>query len=327
MSNADPGRSFGRIDLASSRLGARVLAASDDFFAPKEGLIKPDPAVFLPHEYTDRGKWMDGWESRRRRTPGNDWCIVRLGAPGNVDELIVDTSHFRGNHPEAASVDAWLGTGDPGNGATWREILPRSTLQGHFENRFTVADMERTSHVRLNIYPDGGVARLRVLGTVRPDWESILAAGAEIDLVAALHGGSIVDCSDRFFSAPENLLLPCDSKGMHDGWETRRRRGPGHDWCIVALGRPGRVRHIEVQTTHFKGNFPDRCSLEVATVAAGADVNGAEWLELLPETKLAADHGHRFEVNRAPAAATHARLNIHPDGGVARLRLIGDLAR
>lgn len=324
--SSDSQRAFGRVDLASVRLGAVVLQANDDFFAPKENLIKAEPAVFLPDEYTDRGKWMDGWESRRRRTPGHDWCIVRLGAPGTIDELVVDTSHFRGNHPEACSVDGWLGAGDPPPDSSWERILERSPLQGHTANRFELAACPRVSHLRLNIFPDGGVARLRAFGRVQPDWQSIAAAGQEVDLAAAVHGGLVLDCSDRFFSAPENLLLPGASTGMHDGWETRRRRGPGHDWCIVQLGRPGRIHRVEVATSFFKGNYPDRCSVQITAVGSAAELESATWQPLLGETKLQADFLHAFAVEPSPLPATHARFNIYPDGGVARLRLYGSVA-
>ncbi len=325
MSDSGRAQLFGRVDLASSRLGAAVLEANDDFFAPKENLIKPEPAIFIPDKYTDRGKWMDGWESRRRRVPGNDWCVIRLGAVGHIDELIVDTAHFTGNHPESASVDGWLGSGDPDPAADWREILPRSPLEGGSTNRFAVRSDARLSHIRLNIFPDGGVARLRAYGQVLPDWDSILAGDA-VDLVRVLHGGTVVECSDRYFSAPENLLLPGDSRGMHDGWETRRRRGPGHDWCVVALGRPGTIRVAEVHTSHFKGNYPDRCSLEVAAIQSTAGPADVDWIEVLGPTKLEADHVHRFEVAASAAPATHARLNIYPDGGIARMRLFGDVS-
>lgn len=327
MNDTDRPDFFGRVDLASARLGGVVLEATDDFFAEKEKLIQPQDPVWIEGKYTDRGKWMDGWESRRRRTPGHDWCVVQLAAIGRIDDLVVDTAHFTGNFPEACSIEGWLGTGVPGDDAEWVELLPETTLQGDTLHHFEAATPTRCSHLRLHIYPDGGVARLRAYGEVLPDWDAILDANELVDLVGVLQGGTVLDCSDRFYSAPENMLLPDASRGMHDGWETRRRRGPGHDWCVFALGRAGTIRKAEVHTSHFKGNYPDRASLELASLADGADPATADWREVLAETKLEADQVHTFDLGAAGMLATHARLNIYPDGGVARLRLLGDVAR
>jgi allantoicase len=263
---------------------------------------------------------MDGWETRRRREVGHDWCVVRLGLPGVIRGVCVDTAFFRGNFPEACSVEAGDGPDGP-----WVEVLPKSALRGDAENLFPVESPRRFSYVKLHIYPDGGVARLRVYGLVAPEKTSLLRA-AEVDLAALENGGLVVAASDMFFGARHNLILPGPPRGMHDGWETRRRRGPGHDWAIVQLGVPGTIRSIEVDTTWFKGNAPGRCSVEA--LDAGDPLSAAaEWREILPETPLRPDSVHRFdgEVSSGPPA-THARLNIFPDGGVARLRLFGSVA-
>jgi len=308
------------VDLASERLGGAATAANDEFFAPKENLVKVSKPVFLEGEYTDRGKWMDGWETRRRREPGHDWCVVRLGLPGAIRGVNVDTAFFRGNFPESCSIDA----AESGDGP-WIEILPTSPLRGDAENLFPIEGDRRSTHVKLHIYPDGGVARLRVYGRVVPDAER-LSRDKEVDLAALENGALVVASSDMFFGARHNLILPGPPRGMHDGWETRRRRGPGHDWAIVQLAAPGTIRSIEVDTTWFKGNAPGRCSVEV--LQAGDPTSAAaEWGEILPETPLRPDAVHRFEEEvRAASPATHARLNIFPDGGVARLRLFGFLA-
>jgi allantoicase len=308
------------VDLASERLGGAAIEANDEFFAPKENLVKASRPVFLEHEYTDRGKWMDGWETRRRREPGHDWCVVRLGLPGRIRGVAVDTSFFKGNFPESCSLEASEGEDGP-----WAEILPRAPLRGDCENLFPIESDRRFTHVKLHIYPDGGVARLRVYGGAVPDAER-LSVAHEVDLAALENGALVVAASDMFFGARHNLILPGPPRGMHDGWETRRRRGPGHDWAIVRLGLPGAIRRIEVDTTWFKGNAPGSCSLEV--LEGGDPLSGAaEWREILPRTPLRPDAVHHFEeeVVAAPAA-THARLNIYPDGGVARLRLFGTVA-
>ena len=123
-------------DLASARLGGRAAAANDDFFAPRANLLKPQPPVFIPGKFTARGKWMDGWESRRRRTPGHDWCVVRLGLPGIVRGVDVDTSFFTGNYPSHCSIDALAANRavTPAlaaqEGAPWTLLLPRVPLDG-----------------------------------------------------------------------------------------------------------------------------------------------------------------------------------------------------
>jgi allantoicase len=329
----EPASFAGHVDLAAERLGGRALLASDEFFAPKENLLKPGRGVFIADQYTDRGKWMDGWESRRKRTPGHDWCVIRLGIPGVVEGVDIDTHHFLGNHPAYASLDACEAPADAapealaGAATAWTAILPRSPLKPGAQNLFAVAGGRRWTHVRLNIFPDGGVARLRIYGRVVPDWSRI-AKSAELDLAALENGGQVVAASDMFFANKENLILPGESTHMGDGWETRRRRGPGHDWAIVRLGRPGRVRRIEVGTRHFKGNYPDRCSID-ACHSPEREVDAltwpeVEWKPLLGETKLEADRSHVFEKElRDVGTVSHVRLNIHPDGGVSRLRVYG----
>ncbi len=325
------------IDLASERLGGAAMAANDEFFASKEGLLKPGRPEWREGEYTERGKWMDGWETRRRREPGHDWCIVRLGLPGIVRGLCVDTTHFKGNYPEACSVEACEASGQPDAReliegiSEWKEILPKTSLKGDAENLFAIEHDGRVTHLRLSIYPDGGVARLRVYGQAAPDWEALERAGGDVDLAAAENGGLVVTANDSFFGSRHNLVLPGRGRDMGDGWETRRRRGPGHDWAIVQLGRAGVVRKVEVDTIHFKGNAPGACSLEVThapgAVAEALTDPGRTWKELLPKSKLQPHALHRFEQEVLKAGeATHARFHIYPDGGVSRLRLWGRLS-
>lgn len=318
----------GLIDLAAERVGGRAILANDEFFAPKENLLKPGRGVLIAGKLTDRGFWMDGWETRRRREPGHDWCIVQLGIPGVIRAVTVDTNHFKGNHPEACSLDAATLPGEPppndcASAGTWSEILPRSSLRSHSENDFEIRADARYSHVRLNIYPDGGVARLRIWGAARPDWERMAAAGGPIDLVAIAHGGLPLACSDQFFGEPINLIMPGPPADMADGWETRRRRGPGHDWVVVQLAHRGVIEEVEVDTTHFKGNFPESCSLEATD---GAPDDRTPWRELLRRTKLSGDTRHRFRRELLTVGpVSHVRFNMYPDGGVARLRLFGRL--
>ena len=325
------------IDLASEKLGGTVLAASDDFFAPKENLLKASAPVFIEGQYTDRGKWMDGWESRRRRTPGFDWCIIRLGLPGIIRGIVVDTSYFRGNYPEHCSLE---GVALPGvrtdtelldDSRQWVSLLPQMPLAGDTRNPFSIEYAERITHLRLKIFPDGGVARLRVYGEVAPDWERLKRAGGYIDLAAAENGGLVLSCSDMFFGHRHNLIMPGRAADMSDGWETKRRRGPGHDWAIIKLGRPGRIRALEVDTSHFKGNFPESCSLEACNVAnvPNGDLTdlSVPWADVMPRTKLQAHTRHYFDRELLDAGeVSHLRFNIFPDGGVSRLRVYGTLS-
>lgn len=320
-------------DLASERLNGRVLAANDEFFAPKENLLKAAKPVFLDHKYTNRGKWMDGWETRRRRTPGHDWCIIRLGLPGIVRGIVVDTSFFRGNAPESCSIEACAldarGSAQSAirrvmsSETQWIELVPRSPLRGDAQNYFSVDCPQRITHLRLNIFPDGGVARLRVHGEVLPGAKISRSSSRSIDLASIANGGQIAAASDEFFGAPLHLLMPGKAKNMGDGWETRRRRGPGFDWVIVKLGVPGTIERIEVDTTHFKGNFPESCSLEACYSESG-DLSSAHWQELLPQKRLKAHARQIFRpVARPEGAVSHVRFNIYPDGGVSRLRILG----
>lgn len=315
------------VDLASERLGGSVLYANDEFFAEKENLLRAASPVWKEHEYTDRGKWMDGWESRRKRDPGHDFAIVRLGVPGIVRGVVVDTSFFRGNYPEAcafeacsmrpeASVEELLAPE-----TRWVEISERLKLEGDSQNVFELQDPRVFTHIRFRIFPDGGVARLRVHGEVVPDWRRFGGLLGAVDLASIELGAEVLSCSDMFFGPKHNLIMPGRAANMSDGWETRRRRGPGHDWVLVRLATEGTIDRIEVDTNHFKGNHPDTISIEIRR---GEDPTNAEWRELLVRTSLQPHTRHLFrdQIQRA-GPATHLRLNVFPDGGVSRLRVWG----
>lgn len=304
-----------------------MIAANDEFFAPKESLIKAGPPEWREGEYTERGKWMDGWETRRRRTPGFDWAIIRLGRPGIIKGVVIDTSYFTGNFPEQASIDACSIDSSPaldrvtGGEVRWEPILEKVHLKGDSRNFFETKDTRSVTHLRLSIFPDGGVARLRVHGQVVPE-EKIFAEGREVDLAALENGGLVISASDMHYGNPQNMIMPGRSTHMGDGWETKRRRGPGHDWTIVQLAKRGTLHRVEMDTDHFKGNAPGNCMLEFADAGTGSfDAAAAKWNTLLPESPVEPHARHSWDVSASPA--THVRLNIYPDGGVARLRLIG----
>ena len=310
-------------DLASRLLGGAAVACNDEFFAPADNLVEPDAAVFSPKTFGAKGQVYDGWETRRRRQPGHDWVIVRLGAPGVIRGVVIDTAWFTGNFPPHAALEATAVDGYPApdelETADWMEVVPHSSLTGNSRHLFRVSSPQRFTHVRLNIYPDGGVARLRVHGEAVPDPRS-LDTGGLLDLAALANGGLVVGCSNMFYGTPNNLLLPGLARTMAEGWETARRRDDGNDWVMVRLGVPGTVRAAELDTSRFKGNAPGWASL------TGYDADGASF-ELLPRTRLQPDTPHRFTVAEHTAApTTQVRLDIYPDGGMARLRLLGEPA-
>ena len=326
-------------DLAAERLGGKALLCSDDFFAEKENLLKPGRGIFIADKYTDRGKWMDGWESRRKRTPGHDWCIIQLATTGKILGVDIDTNHFLGNHPPFASIDACYNK--PGDDIQfenavpvaigWKEILPKSSLKAGSQNFYVVKDENIYSHIRLNIYPDGGVARLKVYGEVFKDW-SMIGSEEVVDLAAAINGARSILCNDMFFSHMDNLIMPGRGINMGDGWETKRNRTPNNsDWVIVRLAHEGIIEKILIDTCHFKGNYPDSCLLEGCNIVVRDEnklhTTAVKWTTILPQVKLSADNEHYFEDIASKEPFTHVRLSIFPDGGISRMRLWGRIKK
>lgn len=320
------------VNLADDRLGSKVISVTDEWFAAASRMLQPTPAVWKEGVFDDNGKWMDGWESRRKRFEGYDHAVIRLGVPGSIKGVDIDTSFFTGNFPPSASIDGcFIAEGDPNDDTQWSEVLASVELQGNSHHYHAIDDDRPYTHLRLNIYPDGGVARLRVYGIPFRDWAN-QSLNEPVDLAAALNGGRALACSDEHFGRMSNILNPGRGVNMGDGWETGRRRTPGNDWVIVALGHAGIVERIVVDTLHFKGNYPESCSIQGAFVKGGTDSQIATqslyWRELLPSQKLQMHSEHTFiEQIRELGPITHVRLNIFPDGGVSRLRLFGKVAK
>jgi allantoicase len=321
----------GLVNLADSTLGARAVYATDEFFAPKERMLEPTEPVARPNTYDQEGQWMDGWETRRRRDDGHDACVITLAYPGAIHFVDLDTRHFTGNFPPRASIDATTHP-DPLDGhAEWVGILPVSALTGDAHNLFGVTDRTPWRHLRLNILPDGGIARFRVYGEVGVDWASFTAEDT-IDLFAIENGGRAIACNDQHYGNIHNLNRPGRGKDMGDGWETRRRREPGFDWVILQLGHRGIITRIEIDTAHFKGNYPDRVSVQAAliteTPADALPEKSMDWPSLLPPQAMSPDAQHSFEAEVSGLGpVSHVRVNLHPDGGLSRVRLYGNLAR
>jgi len=323
-------------NLAAPRLGSEVVFATDDFFADKARLINPEAPIFVPDKYDDNGKWMDGWESRRKRVEGHDWAVVRLGRSGIISGFEVDTSHFTGNFPPFLSIELANSSAEIPDETDWQEVVAKSELQGDSRHYYAVESDQIWTHIRLHIYPDGGVARLRVYGQVFIDWDNFDGTQT-IDLAALEYGGWAIYANDTHFGIPENLIAPGKGINMGDGWETRRRLEratdpdywtQAHDFAILAMAHVGEVERIVIDTAFFKGNFPDRVSIQAVNLSGLTDgeiiKQSDDWPELLPIQKLSADSEHEFMID-STNPITHIRLNIYPDGGVSRLRLFGKI--
>ena len=315
-------------DLASRALGGSVVFANDELFAERENLIKPVAAAYSTYTFGHKGQIYDGWETRRRREPGHDWALVRLGLPGIVRGVIVDTSFFTGNYPPEISVEGCSFDGYPSPGelidADWITVVPKSPVKGDAANSFAVEVEQRMTHVRLCMYPDGGIARLRVHGDVVPD-PRLLTRGA-VDLAALGNGATVTGCSNMFYSSPNNLIAPGEARLMGEGWETSRRRDEGNDWVQIHLAAPGSARLAVLDTSYFVGNAPGWASLRGYDARSGNVPDGdAGWTEILPRTRLQPDTPHRLRIDVAEEI-TDIRLDVYPDGGMARFRLFGELA-
>ena len=316
------------VDLAQPRFGSEVVYATDDFFADKSRLIDPAEPIFVEGKFDQNGKWMDGWESRRKRSPGHDFCVLKLGLPGIVRGINLDTRHFTGNYPPAASIEACTFAGKvPDDTARWQPLLGKTDLQGNKQHFLPVESDRPVSHLKLHIYPDGGIARLRVYGEIKQDWVSYQTS-QPIDLFALENGGRALLCNDEHFGSMHNLNVPGRGVNMGDGWETARRREPGNDWVVVALGCPGKIGAVEIDTAHFKGNYPDRASLRGIDMSTATDeltpASSATWPILLEPSKLRMDQVHNFSDQlHNLGRVSHVRMDIFPDGGVSRLRLLG----
>ncbi|MEM1402221.1 MAG: allantoicase [Pseudomonadota bacterium] len=324
---------FRYINLLAERVGARAIECSDQWFASCDNLVKPGRGIFKEGEFTEKGQWMDGWESRRsfgrqfrRSGLDHDWCVLRLGFAGRIKGVDVDTHHFRGNAPLRVAVDAASVPLDPDPSTLWTEIIPPTDVLPHEQNPIRCDDQERWTHVRLRIYPDGGVARFRVYGEVLPDPHDYVE-GELVDLAYVGLGGRGVAASDQFFSSTDNLVMPGRGVNMGDGWETRRRRDESNDWAILKLGKVGTVRKVRLDTAHLRGNYPDRFSLEGCYEPDAAHPSEeTPWSLIIDQQRLCPDREHTFttEILTPPDQKfSHVRLNIFPDGGVSRLRVLG----
>ncbi|WP_308912092.1 allantoicase [Acinetobacter schindleri] len=315
-------------NLADERIGAKVLQCSDDFFAEAQRMLQFTAPIFVEDKFDDHGKWMDGWETRRKRHAGYDWAIVKLGVAGKISALDIDTTFFSGNYPASAAVEACYAPDQNLEQVEWHQILPNSILGPSQHHIFQIASENTYTHLRLNIYPDGGVARLRVYGEVQIQLKD---SNETLDLLALENGGRVIAYSDAHFGHPRNLINPGRGINMGDGWETKRRRAPGFDWCILALSQAGKIEKIDIDTAHFKGNYPAEVSIQAVYIEDATDPQlipqSMFWPFLLEAQPMQMDHVHSF-INEilAHEKISHIRVNMIPDGGISRIRLWGKVA-
>ena len=317
----------GLIDLAQSRLGSKIVYKTDEFFAPAKRIINPWPPVFKEGVFDKHGKWMDGWETRRKRGKGYDYLILKLGKPGRINKIDIDTSYFSGNQPSKISLQACFNKKKlPNKNTKWITILKKKPTKANSHHFFNIKNKSVFTHIKLNIYPDGGIARIRIYGSMK-----ILKnfTGKVLNLTSVLYGATPIACNNEHFGRAENILAPGIGKNMGDGWETRRSRGKNFDWLIIKCAAAGKIKKIQIDTHHFKGNYPDKCSIQAALInkkiSGRAIVNNSKkWKLLLNKVKLRAHQKHNFKNNlMKDKKVNYIKINIFPDGGISRIRIFG----
>ena len=317
----------GLIDLAQPRLGSKVIYKTDDFFASANRIINPSPAVFKEGLFDRNGKWMDGWESRRKRNLGHDYLIIKLGKPGKISKVDVDTSHFNGNQPSMISLEACSSKSNLYKNFKWKTLLGKKKIKANSHHFFNISSKSTVTHIKFNIFPDGGVARLRLFGKISKD--TVNLKNKTTNLTSLLNGASVIACNNEHFGKAENILAPGKAKNMGDGWETRRRRDKGFDWLILNSIDGNKIDKIEISTHHFKGNYPSHCSLQAIYIpnnktSSSIIKNSKKWKILLDKVKLSANKTHIFK-NRLMKnnKINYVKINIFPDGGISRFRMFG----
>ena len=319
------------INLAEPRLGSKVIFKTDDFFASAHRILKPESPIFKEDVFDKHGKWMDGWETRRRRIKGFDCLIIKLGKPGKIFNVDLDTTHFSGNQPTHASLEACYSKNKPNKKTKWIKILNKKKLNPNKNHNFKINNKFTFNYIRLNIFPDGGMARIRLFGKI--DMKKVNTNEKTTNLSSVLNGASIVGCNNEHFGKAENVIAPGKGKNMGDGWETRRSRGKNFDWLIIKFGKAGIISKLEIDTHHFKGNYPDSCSIQTAAILKKVSnsyvvKNSTKWKVILNKAKLKANKKHIFKsIRMNKNKVNFLKINIYPDGGISRIRVFGKFAK
>ena len=317
----------GLIDLAQPRLGSKIIFKTDDFFASANRIINPLPPVFKDGIFDKNGKWMDGWESKRKRTSGYDYLIIKLGKPGSIKKVNIDTTHFNGNQPSMASLEGCNSTSKNIKNLKWKTLISKKKIKANHHHIFNISSKSVVTHVKLNIFPDGGVARLRLYGSISKKKNNF--KNKIINLTSLLNGAAVIACNNEHFGKAENILAPGKAKNMGDGWETRRRRDKGNDWLILNSVNGKKINKIEISTHHFKGNFPSQCSLQVAFIpdkksSLSIVKNSNNWKFLLKKVNLSSNKTHKFKNKLMKNNKVNfIKINIFPDGGISRFKIFG----
>ena len=319
------------INLADPKIGSKVIFRTDEFFAPAHRILKTDNPIFKEGLFDKHGKWMDGWETRRRRSKGYDYLILKLGKPGRIFNVDIDTTHFNGNQPTYASVDGCFSKNKPNKNTKWFKVFSKKKLGPNKNHNFASKNRSIFNYIRLNIFPDGGIARIRLYGKI--NMENINLNKKNINLTSVLNGASIIGCNNEHFGRAENIIAPGKAKNMGDGWETRRSRGKNFDWLIIKFGKSGLIKKLEIDTHHFKGNYPDTCSIQTANIAKNVSNNfivrnSKKWKYILNKSKLSANKKHVFKKFLLRRNKENLlRINIYPDGGISRIRAFGNFVK
>ena len=319
------------INLADPKIGSKVIFRTDEFFAPAHRILKTDNPIFKEGLFDKHGKWMDGWETRRKRSKGYDYLILKLGKPGRIFNVDIDTTHFNGNQPTYASVDGCFSKNKPNKNTKWFKVFSKKKLGPNKNHNFASKNRSIFNYIRLNIFPDGGVARIRLYGKI--NMENINLNKKNINLTSVLNGASIIGCNNEHFGRAENIIAPGKAKNMGDGWETRRSRGKNFDWLIIKFGKSGLIKKLEIDTHHFKGNYPDTCSIQTANIAKNVSNNfivrnSKKWKYILNKSKLSANKKHVFKKFLLRRNKENLlRINIYPDGGISRIRAFGNFVK
>ena len=319
------------VNLAETKFGSKIIYKTDEFFGAANRILSSSKPVFKEGVYDKHGKWMDGWETRRKRKKGHDFLVIKLGRPGKIFNVDIDTSYFSGNQPSQASLEACLSNTNPIKKKIWKTILNKKKLGPNRNHNFKINNSSTFNYIRLNIFPDGGVARIRLNGIV--DLEKINLNGKNVNLSSILNGSTIVGCNNEHFGKAENVLSPGVGVNMGDGWETRRSRGKNFDWIVIKFGKPGIINRLEIDTHHFKGNYPESLTVQSALITNKINSNkilknSKNWKIFLEKAKLKPHKKHLFKSNLNKKNKVNClKINIFPDGGISRIRAFGKIVK
>ena len=319
------------VNLAEPKFGSKIIYKTDQFFGAASRILNSQKPIFKEGIYDHHGKLMDGWETRRKRKVGHDYLIIKLGRPGKIFNVDIDTSFFSGNQPSQASLQACYSKNKLSKNTNWKTILNKKKLGPNNNHNFKIKNHSTFNFIKLNIFPDGGIARLKLNGKV--DLEKINLKGKNVNLSLISNGSTIVSCNNEHFGKAENVLSPGVGVNMGDGWETRRSRGKNFDWIIIKFGMPAILNKLEIDTHHFKGNYPETFTVQSALISNKAISkkivkNSKKWKLLLGKNKLKPHKKHSFKSKTFKKnKVNYLKINIFPDGGISRVRAFGQVVK